>query len=74
MAELPSLLTFSSLSKSFRRPGCLMDFPNSYLYMQMDLYIAMKYCSLFLNTLYIMNAVYLFISERARPGLHACIF
>lgn len=83
MAEFPFLPTFSSPSESFRCPAyngekpdldVLMDFPNSYLYMQMKLYIAMKYRYPFLNTIYIMNSVYLFIDEKARPGLHTCIF
>lgn len=40
----------------------------------MKLYIAMKYGYQFLNTIYMMNAVYLFINKKARPGLHTCIF
>lgn len=48
-----------------------VSFPNSYLYMQMKLYIAVKYQYQFLNTIY---NVYLFIDKKARPGLHTCIF
>lgn len=68
--EFPFLPTSSPFSASFGWPSFngkkslsefFVSFPNSYLYMQMKLYIAVKYRYQFLNTIY---NVYLFIDKK----------